>query len=298
MNLRLMALNIREFCPFLSIPVIKQRINVRYKQIIGAEDWEFLRDSTTVKLIGVHTSTSSETVTVTEDSTAVLGVGTTFTTDCAAGDYFLVGTEDQPYVVSSVTDNLNLVLEQVYGGATTAGASFSYYRLIYSPTIANVGQITSIVYQGPLYEVSEGWINARGRTSTGSPSHYSVFSKTKGDGIVSFEIWPIPDADYVVTVFYRKYVVDLTTDTDEPVFRPELIEAGALWDCYRLSFATTQNPAFIGLARDAKMDYVGLLRDALIEDVHTSSVPTRVRDVSGDYMYDNNFLTKHDVGYL
>jgi len=281
----------------LSMPVVKQRINIRYKQILGAEDWEFLKDRTTVKLEGDYANTSTvDTVTVTHDSTAVVGSGTTFT-NFAVGDFIRFGSESQPYEITTITDATNIVLLTAYGGSTAASTNYGIFRTYYTPTVADVGEIVSLVYQSRLGEVSENYLNALDpeRTSTGPPTHYRITSKTKGDGLVTFEVWPVPDQDYVLTVHYKKYVADLSADTDEPVFRPELIEAGALWDCYRLVFTITQNPAFIGLARDAKTDYANLLRDAIIEDMGTTSMPRRVRDVTGGTLWNDDFRVSHDV---
>lgn len=280
----------------LSMPVVKQRINVRYKQILGAEDWEFLKDRTTVKLEGDYASTTGITVALTHDSTAVTGTGTTFT-NYAVGDFIRFGSEYQPYEIATITDATHIVLATAYGGASSASSSFTVFRTYYTPTVADVGEIVSVVYQSRLTEVSENYLNSLDpeRTSTGSPTHYRITSKTKGDGLVTFEVWPVPDQDYVLTVHYKKYVADLSADTDEPVFRAELIEAGALWDCYRLVFTITQNPAFIGLARDAKMDYANLLRDAIIEDMGTTSMPRRVRDVMGSTSWNDEFRLSHDV---
>jgi hypothetical protein len=281
----------------LSMPVVKQRINIRYKQILGAEDWEFLKDRTTVKLEGQYSNTTTvDTVAVTHDSTAVVGTGTTFT-KFTVGDFIRFDGESQPYEISVITSATSLTLLTAYGGATDLVSDYDVFRLYYSPSVADVGEIVSIIYQGRLKEVSENYLNAIDpeRSSTGAPTHYRVVSKTKGDGIVTFEPWPIPDQDYVVTIHYKKRVADLSADTDEPVFRPELIEAGALWDCYRLVFTITQNPAFIGMARDAKMDYANLLRDAIIEDIGTTSMPRRVKDVSGGPSYNDEFMLNHDT---
>jgi len=280
----------------LSMPVVKQRINIRYKQILGAEDWEFLKDRTTVKLEGDYAN-STDHVALTHDSAAVVGTSTTFT-NFAVGDFIRFESESQPYEISVITDATNLTLLTTYGGATDTEADYTIFRSYYTPTVADVGEIVSLVYQSRLTEASENYLNSLDpeRTSTGSPTHYRITSKSKGDGLVTFEVWPIPDQDYVLTVHYKKYVADLSADTDEPVFRPELVEAGALWDCYRLAFAITQNPAFIGLARDAKVDYANLLRDAIIEDLGTTSMPTRVRDVMGAISWNDEFRLSHDVG--
>jgi hypothetical protein len=296
MDLRLMALNIRQFCPDLSIPVIKQRINVRYQQILGYDDWAFLHDSTTVRLYGYHASLTGETVAVAQSGVTVTGTGTTFT-EWAAGDRFRVDDDDQPYVIDTINSDIELLLENSYATSTVTAEDYSIFRPMYSTDETDVAEIESIVYQQPLGEVTMNWLNRVDpqRTSTGTPQRYRVETKTKAKGVVSFEIWPIPDQDYVVTVNYKRLIADLVSDTDEPVFRPELLEAGALWDCYRQQFAVTQNPAYMGLARDAKSEYMTELRTVFAEDLRTDSVSDRVRDVTTRESFDDNFILSHDT---
>lgn len=298
MDYRLMALNIRAFCPELSVPVIRQRINARYQQIVGLEDWNFLNDSTTVRLYGVTSNSSTQSVATTQGSAIVTGTSTTWDSeDVDTGWFFRVDTDAQPYIVLTQDSDTQITLETTYGKTAVTAGDFTYWKGVYSPGVANVGKIISIVHDHELPEKSQEYLNSIDpeRNSEGSPTYWRAYSKTTALGVVSFEIWPIPDADYVVTVFYKKIISDLSAGTDIPIFRSEVLEAGALWDCYRMSFAITQNPAYIGMARDAKMDYDRLLRELIIEDLNLSSLPERVKDVSTGHVWDNNFRTKHDV---
>ena len=225
MNFRLMALNIKEFVPDLSMPVIKQRINVRYKQILAAEKWGFLNS-----FVGVALPTGTSLCTPAADCTEVISV----TTD-------------------------------------------------------------SVITEKPLDYINK--LDPE-RTSTGSPRHWTVYSKSSAvDGIVTLEIWPLADQAYVLGVHYVKTVSDLAQDTDTPLFRPEVLEAGALWDCYRLAFAITKNTAYIGLARDAKQDFESEVRRMVLEDIQTTSMPRTVKDVMGVLDFDDNFRASHDVGW-
>jgi len=251
-NLHLMSLNIRQFCPDLSIPVIRQRINIRYKQLLRAEDWEFLSDNTTVILKARYDSADGETVAIDQYGTNVTGTSTVFSS-LESGYFFRFGTESQAYEVSTINSDTSLTLATSYGGTTQTASSFSYFKSIYSPPVGDVAEIVDIVYQQPLREVTLSYLDSIDpeRSTTGSPRYYRIVDKTKSSGVVRFEIWPIPDQDYVVRVFYKKLVSELTSNNDEPVFDPEVLEAGALWDCYRIEFTLTKNPAYIGLARDA-----------------------------------------------
>jgi len=295
-----MALNIREFCPLLSIPVIKQRINVRYKQILAAEKWSFLFDSTVVRLYAQHTSVTGETVAVYQTGTSVEGTGTTFASG-HVGWYMRFGDDPQEYIISTIVDATGLTIESDYANADTTQSAYTLSKRVHSPAVGNVNEIIDVVYKTRLVERSQEFLNNLDpeRTSTGEPVYWSNVSKTTAvEGIVSFEVWPVPSSDYAVTVYYRKTISDLTEDTDSPVFRTEILEAGTLFDCYRLSYAVTQNPAFIGLARDAKTDYEVELRRMILEDMDTQSLPRRVKNVFGVSSFDDNFTLDHDVDML
>ena len=297
MNFRLMALNIKQFVPMLSIPIIKQRINVRYQQIIGAEDWVFLNDSTNIRVVEQTSNTSSESCAITQGSTTVTGTSTSWTG--IAGYLIRIAGGAQPYVISAVDSTTQLTLETAYGTDDVTGEDFTYWPQLYSPSVGDVAEIQSIVYQSQLRQVPKEFLNRTDpeRESTGTPVYWSVFSKSSALGIISLEIWPAGDTDYELTVFYKKTVDDLSADSDVPVFRSEVLEAGALWDCYRQAFGVTQNPAFIGMARDAQTEFQGLLRQMIIEDLSTSSLPRRIRDYtepSGPWN-SNQFYVDHDV---
>jgi len=296
-NFRKMKLNLKKFCPDLSVPVIAERINDRYQDIIRKEDWEFLRDSLTLRLYEQVTNASTESCAVTQGSTTVTGSSTTWSDDdlIDTGWMFRVGSNKQPYIVSSVTDNTTIVLEAAYAEDDATSQDFTAQKTMYS--ISNANEILRIKHDNDVTEVSRLYLDRIDpqRDSTGEPQHYAVFSKSKATGVITFEIWPIPDSDYTVTVEFKKTVSDLSSDDDEPVFDSQVLEAGALWDCYRLTYVITQNPAFVGLARDARKDYNDAIRDLVLEDLRTASLPRRVLDVSEPRVWDNNYWTRHDV---
>jgi hypothetical protein len=72
------------------------------------------------------TATTTGTITTNSGSTAVVGVGTLFTTEAPAGSYLYSNASPPVYLgkVASVTDNLNLVLEAGGAYANTAGISY------------------------------------------------------------------------------------------------------------------------------------------------------------------------------
>ncbi len=300
MNFKLIALNIKQFCPGLSIPVIKQRINVRYKELVEKEDWVFLNNSEVVTLPERVSNGSTESCTVTYGSDGITGVGTTWGAGLV-GKMFRFGDDPQFYRIGTRNSNTSLLLENIYGGAGAgSGLDFEYWDETYAPVSNEIGKITGIVYQNRLQEKSREFIQRLDpeRSSTGSPVYYSVVDRASQGGATEFDVWPVPDDNYGVRVYYKKTVDELSANADEPVFDSGLIEAGALWDCYRLTFGLTQNPAFMGLARDAAVEYRSMLRDTIIEDMESSSMPGRVRDVmhEGTGIYNDEFMLNRGMG--
>lgn len=72
------------------------------------------------------TDYATGTVTFTNASAAVVGAGTTWTTNAKAGDWILAsGGDNNWYKIASVTDNTHLTLQKVYEGTTVAGSAYS-----------------------------------------------------------------------------------------------------------------------------------------------------------------------------
>lgn len=68
------------------------------------------------------------TVNMTNNSAAVVGVGTAFVANVTAGDGFLIAGEIVYYTVLSITDNTHLTLSVVYAGATGNGKTYQISR--------------------------------------------------------------------------------------------------------------------------------------------------------------------------
>jgi hypothetical protein len=67
---------------------------------------------------------SEGTVTVTNASTAVVGAGTTWSTNVSAGDVFRRANDTETYTIATVTDDTNIVLDRAYVGVTGSAKSY------------------------------------------------------------------------------------------------------------------------------------------------------------------------------
>lgn len=89
--------------------------------IAGAPSWQ--DDSTTAV-------NATGTIAVTNLSAAVVGTGTLFTSECDTGDTIRIAGVD--YIISTITDDLNLTLTIVYAGGTAGGIVPEIYRTFYT----------------------------------------------------------------------------------------------------------------------------------------------------------------------
>lgn len=102
--------------------LLNEGIQAMLDLMIGAAGTVY--DNTNARLgvgneaLTVITGTS---IAMTNGSAAVLGVGTSFTTQLAVGDLIALDADDVLATVQSITDNLNLVLTANYSGAGGTG---------------------------------------------------------------------------------------------------------------------------------------------------------------------------------
>lgn len=103
----------------------------RYLNLAAAEVWYFApwperRDRDFQTLM---TTYSTGTITLTNDSRAVTGSGTAFSTaGLKKHDKIALGHSEPWYTIREVTDDTNLVLEEKYAGATAAATTYVAYR--------------------------------------------------------------------------------------------------------------------------------------------------------------------------
>lgn len=288
---------IQQKVPEVSLPLIKSYINVRQRQILQKRDWEFLNKQT---LIATAAAYEDGTISITSGATAVVGVGTVFTTAMVGRSLYVGTTHAQGYIISAYTDGLNITLATGYAPVSDAsGEDFSIKALRYTPAVDDIAILSRIVYdERQLIEKPLDYFDRidPDRSDTGEPVYYAVVGKSAQSGTVTFEIFPAPAGEYVLRVVYKRKAPDLSANSDESLIDAHLLEAAVLWDCYRIFGA--KNPAYIGLARDAKIDYAGALQDAIDEDLELTSLPDKVRDVSGgdSYMFSDEYSVNHDVG--
>ena len=95
--------------------------------ICSRYDFSWLKDYGYLNMTPVY---DTGTVTATQDSTAIVGDGTTFT-EAMIGRLFKVDDDDNYYEISAFTDTTHITLASSYTGSTTAGADYNIYKTDY-----------------------------------------------------------------------------------------------------------------------------------------------------------------------
>ncbi|NQV06796.1 hypothetical protein HQ535_09600 [bacterium] len=182
-----------------------------YPQNVGkqyAHEWKFLHPMDSVTMI---TSTAlTGTLTFTDESTAVTGSGTLFTTELSVGDTVKLDDNDTWYTVASITSATALVLKTEFDGTTASGdgSSGPEYRYTMDADFTGIeGAMTYFPgdgFKGPL-QVGEGQIRAMRQSSanvaSGRPTHFAIrWLEATGEATHRAELifYPTPNDTYVL----------------------------------------------------------------------------------------------------
>lgn len=289
--------NIGQFVPDLSEIVIKQRVNYRYQQIMKLRDWEYLKDNiTTGTSMIVSTGSSCK---VSYQGTSIISRDQSGTSFYAhhVGWWMRFGAEPQPYEISAVTDTSRLTIKSPYSGNSNGltGTSFTLFKAIYR-TAVSMSHIYSIVYQSPLEEISQSRLLRMDpeMTSTGEPTMYCVVERSRHQGRVKYQLWPTASsAPYNIRVYYKKLVADLSASTEVPLCSTELLEAWALYDCYKL--AIIKNPNYGKLLTVQAQELGAIRAEEIDSDLETTSLPDKVLDSAGATIMNDDYALDHDT---
>ena len=289
--------NISQFVPDLSVILIKQRVNRRYQQILKLRDWEYLNDNTTTGTSwSISTGTSCK---ISYGSTSLISrdqSGCSFYSH-HAGWWIRFGSEPQPYEVSSVSGTSRLTLLTPYTGTSVglSGSSFTLFKATYR-TGVSCSEIKGITYKSRLKEKSQTELARLDPeyTDTGEPIYYAITEQSRHQGRVKFRLYPITDStSYVLKIYYKKLLSDLSSDTDIPVCSPELLESWALYDCYKM--AAIKNPVYMQLMREQKEELRAILHEEIENDLGTTSLPSKIRDATSAGYINDDYHLDHDT---
>lgn len=116
-------------CPSLSPKLAQDFVINAFRRLAEIRRWSWLvKFNQFIAPVAYTTGT----VTVTLNSTTVTGSSTVWTA-AMVGRQFKVGTSSPIYTIAQFISTTQIELDLVYGGSTTAGASYSIYQCYFTP---------------------------------------------------------------------------------------------------------------------------------------------------------------------
>ena len=296
MSYRIMKLELMSFVPELNAIQVGLRINRSYQHLLALHPWSFIKGDTLLKLVAPYTT---GTVTTAYGSASVTGAGTAFAAT-HIGYNLMVQSAMVYYKVTNVAGQV-LTLETTYGEPSATGIAYRLFKNQYAvPT--DCANILGIRYDYNLVKTTKTWLDSLDptRESTGEP--YSWIPVTNN----TFEIWPVPDQNYTIRVWYNRSFPDLALETDTSAIPESVVLSHAkLEACMQLATSPGTDPnvakqylaVYNTLTQDKGPASFKSLWDAAIEeDTRKLTLPRTVLAVDYDAVpQDNEYWMTHDV---
>lgn len=179
------------------------------ERIWKEHDWSFYIETETVDTVN---PASAGTVSITKDSTAVVGTGTAFASN-QVGAFITFGTSRPSYTILSVTDATNLVLDHAFQDTTDASSTYEIQQARIAVP-ADYGHTIAISIRDrwifpPSNFTPIDWLHlSTGDFYTGDPRRYVVFHYKKN---LFIHFWPIPQQAFPAKLLYVRRPTLVTT---------------------------------------------------------------------------------------
>jgi len=238
---------LRLYVPDLPLTLAEHFIRDRYRRLAERRPWAGLRRESEFL---VNAAKTAGTVTVTNNSTSIVGAGSAFAAS-DVGRQFKIGIGSPIYTVATVTDPTHLTLDRVWGGVT---AGTQTYKVWDGYVTVPTDFMRFIAVTDPLRGWRlRHWITQDElirwdpqRTFTGDP--YALIDRRfSASGVPQYELWPYCLTQRGLPYYYIARPADLVDDDDEPFYpmRGDVIVSGALADlCRWPGTPDAKNPMF------------------------------------------------------
>ena len=216
---------------------VKQFVNMAARDVWCARPWRERRKDAYVECAAPYTT---GTATFTEDSTALTGVATVWST-AFVGRKVALSYSAPWYVMTTRVGDTSFTLNRAYAESTASGSTYVVYNdvatlasdvdSLIQVRIQNNGAFTTLSY-GPQRRMDEAF-HLPG--FAGVPTHYSLIENSS-TGYMQIRLWPVPDDTYVLHYRYLASFTDLSGDSDAcvvPENRRDLVIQRALAWAYQ-----------------------------------------------------------------
>lgn len=231
-------------CPLVGPMMAQQFVQHAFRDLVERRKWSWLIKRSQFVFPNQYTT---GTVTVTNNSNAVVGVGTTWTS-AMIGRQFRISLLTPIYDIIAVPSATSLTLSDVWGGTTQAGVTYQIY-LAYPLPPTDFHSFTSVY--DPNFSWSL-WLTVKQeelnmydaqRAAQGTPyvvADYDYTNLQLGGAAITppiprFEVWPHQTAAYVIPFIYESRPPDLNdSGATLPRYIPgNVLLEGALSQCAR-----------------------------------------------------------------
>jgi len=258
-----MSREILLFAPGCPILLAERWIRDRYREVCRKWLWSFKVAEGEFSTPAVY---NTGTITVTNNSTAIVGAGTTFTSAMANRQLQVGGFT---FNINTFTDTTNLVIDRKWQSATAAAQTYSIVQGWITPAETDFQSFLSVVDPSNSWRIRLHFnyrdldrIDPR-RASSGVPTLLSARSYNSS-GVPRFELWPYSTSIRQYTFLYEKAVADLSATSDSPAapVSGDALVWGAVADlCRWPGTETYKNPMFtpqnyFALAREYEAKFV------------------------------------------
>lgn len=200
--------------------LIDEFLNIRYSAILDFFPWKGLEVETYLQTVASYTT---GTITATQGSPAIVGVGTTFTAGMTGYRIQVQGrTELYRFTYFSPTTG---TLDRPFEGTTIPGATFILFQNIYAlpPDCKTILEIDCSVTGLPLQQFSKMGLSAAigPRVCVGDPTMYAVdadSAESTPPVLHAVELYPLPQTAVGLPFRYAKAA--LSFDGDSPSLYP------------------------------------------------------------------------------
>jgi hypothetical protein len=216
--------------PLAPVPLVQQAVNVAYRRCARGFRWNAQRGTGE---FFVPTPYSTGTVTLTQGSTAVVGVGTTWTSAMTGWQLIIAGIT--PFYTFTYTSATTGTLDRVYGNSDVSGQTYSL-QLVYVTPPSDFLQFETVVDPANSFRLYLAWaqtdldrVDPR-RSATGTSWALSAAAFAANSTVPKYELWPRPTGPKSYTFRYQRLVADLSATSDLPIIPidGDVLREGAL----------------------------------------------------------------------
>lgn len=206
------------YAPETPIPLVQEFINTAYSRALTEVNWNAQRGEGEFIIPATY---NTGTATVTQNSTSVSGVGTTWTSAMIGRQFFVTG-RGPFYTITAVGSSTSLTLDRVYAGVSASGVTYDILS-VYLTAPSDFLQFLAVMDRDNNWrlhtnfrqEQIDTWDSKR--SVAGTPTILAT-APYDSSGLVRFEIWPRATAGKTYSYRYIKKLAQLVNATDPLVW--------------------------------------------------------------------------------